>query len=89
MAVLGPPGYSPHQQCSRAGASFWRDVAQKEPGDVHRKGQSLGGTGAVVSPDLSHPGSSDVSAAGRSGKRSVQRHNWITHREPLLVSATP
>lgn len=50
------------------------DVAQAELRDVQREGQSLGGAGVVVSPDVSHSGLSDLSSTGRSGEMPVQRH---------------
>ena len=75
VAVLGPPGHRRHEQRGRAGTPFRGDVAQADPRDLQRKGQSLGGTGVVVSPDLSHPGSPNVSPAGGSGAMPVQRDN--------------
>jgi len=47
-----------------------RDV-RAHPGDLQCEGKSLGRAGAVVSPDLPYPGSSDVSPAGGSGEMPV------------------
>ena len=75
MAVPGYPRYQSHQQCIGTSASLRSDVAQADPRNLQREGQSMGGAGIVVSPNLSHSGSADVSPAGGSGEMPVRRED--------------
>lgn len=73
MGVAGRPGGGSDAEHRGAGPPLWCLGAQTQPGDKEGEGASLGGAGLVMASHLSHPGASDVAAAGRSGVMSIQR----------------
>ena len=50
-----------------------RLVAQTQPGNLQREGQSWGGAGTILASHVAHPRTSDVAAFGRCHCQAVQR----------------
>jgi hypothetical protein len=58
-----------------ARAPLRRVVAQTQPGDMQREGESLGGAGPVLASHLSYPWTPDIPYSRGRGGMSVQKGN--------------